>query len=135
MPEEISKADERMTARKAERGELSEKDREIEDVSVDFDVDDFPELAEDREGDEVLVLMAGYVEGVKGGVVQVVFNRASLVHGRKPPLGSGERFRSLERTLDRRGDVREPAALAANIGRKKYGGPQYQRLAIRGRKS
>ncbi len=49
------------------------------------------------------------------------------------PLGSGERFRKLEATLRKRG-VRNPAALAAYIGRKKYGKKRFQKLAAKARK-
>lgn len=68
-------------------------------------------------------------------------------------LGTGERFRELVRKLKSRrvgatergrklaralpgetGKIREPAALAAFIGRKKYGKERFQALAARGRK-
>ena len=38
----------------------------------------------------------------------------------KPPLWSGGRFNILEDKLSQRPDVRNPAALAAWIGRKRY---------------
>lgn len=49
-------------------------------------------------------------------------------------LGSGERFAALKRKLASRGDVRDPAAVAAAIGRKKYGAEKFQRLAAAGRR-
>lgn len=52
---------------------------------------------------------------------------------RRPKLGSGARFRGLTRQLARRG-VRNPAALAAYIGRRKYGKARYQKLAAAGRR-
>lgn len=52
---------------------------------------------------------------------------------RKPRLGSGKRFASLKRKLSRRG-VRNPGALAASIGRKKYGKRKFAKLAARGRR-
>jgi hypothetical protein len=52
---------------------------------------------------------------------------------RKPKLGSGKRFANLKRKLARKG-VRNPSALAASIGRKKYGKKRFQKLAARGRK-
>jgi hypothetical protein len=52
---------------------------------------------------------------------------------RKARLGSGSRFRSLKRKLSRKG-VRNPGALAASIGRKKYGKRKFQKLASKGRK-
>jgi hypothetical protein len=52
---------------------------------------------------------------------------------RRARLGSGKRFAALKRKLARRG-VRNPAALAAYIGRKKYGKRRFQRLAAAGRR-
>lgn len=56
---------------------------------------------------------------------------------RKPRLGTGERFRRLERQLADEGvdeEVRDPAALAAWIGRRKYGKRRFQGLASAGRR-
>jgi hypothetical protein len=50
----------------------------------------------------------------------------------KPPLGTGARFRALKNKLARRG-AKNPAALAAWIGRKKYGKKRFQQLAAKGR--
>jgi hypothetical protein len=52
---------------------------------------------------------------------------------KKPPLGSGQRFKTLESKLDRQG-VKDPAALAASIGRKKYGAKKFNSLASKGRR-
>ncbi len=52
---------------------------------------------------------------------------------KKPPLGSGERFKQLTRELKRKG-VENPEALAAWIGRRKYGKKRFQELASKGRK-
>lgn len=52
---------------------------------------------------------------------------------RKPPLGSGERFASLERKIASRGNVRDPAAVAASIGRKKYGAEKMAKLSRKGK--
>jgi len=52
---------------------------------------------------------------------------------RKPKLGSGKRFTALKRKLARRG-VKNPGALAAWIGRRKYGKRRFQKLAAAGRK-
>lgn len=51
----------------------------------------------------------------------------------KPKLGTGERFARLSAQLRRKG-VKDPEALAAYIGRKKYGKTRFQQLAARGRK-
>lgn len=54
-------------------------------------------------------------------------SRRSEILKAKPKLGTGERFRQLEGSLSRRG-VRNPAALAAYIGRKKYGAKRFAAL-------
>jgi len=51
----------------------------------------------------------------------------------KPKLGSGKRFAALKRSLSRRG-VRNPGALAASIGRKKYGAKRFAKLSAKGRR-
>lgn len=51
---------------------------------------------------------------------------------KKPPLGSGERFKALEKSL--KGKVSNPAAVAASIGRKKYGATKMAKMAAAGRK-
>ena len=55
--------------------------------------------------------------------------KARVVRGRT----SGRRFRSLKGKLRRRG-VRKPGALAAYIGRKKYGKSRFQKMAAAGRR-
>jgi hypothetical protein len=52
----------------------------------------------------------------------------------KGKLGSGSRFRSLKGQIARRGGVRNPGAVAASIGRKKYGKKRFQAMAAAGRK-
>lgn len=47
---------------------------------------------------------------------------------KKPPLGSGERFARFKGELSRKG-IRDPAALAASIGRKKYGAARFAALS------
>lgn len=48
-----------------------------------------------------------------------------------PKLGSGERFRKVE-TSAREGGAKDPAAVAAAVGRKKYGKERFQQLARQG---
>lgn len=52
---------------------------------------------------------------------------------KKPKLGTGERFKKLATKLSAKG-VKDPDALAASIGRKKYGAKKMTRLAIAGKK-
>lgn len=51
----------------------------------------------------------------------------------KPKLGSGKRFAQLVSKLKTKGDVQNPAAVAASIGRKKYGKQKFQKLAAKAR--
>lgn len=48
-----------------------------------------------------------------------------------PKLGTGKRFAMLTKSLAGRG-VKDPDALAAFIGRKKYGKKKFQKLAAKG---
>jgi hypothetical protein len=52
----------------------------------------------------------------------------------KPKLGSGARFAALKASLANRPGVTNPAALAAAIGRKKYGSKKFASLAKKGKK-
>lgn len=47
-------------------------------------------------------------------------------------LGGGGRFAKLEKSL--KGKVKDPAAVAAAVGRKKYGKAKFQKMAAAGRK-
>jgi hypothetical protein len=51
----------------------------------------------------------------------------------KAKLGSGARFRSLKKSLSKKG-IKNPGALAASIGRKKYGAKKMAKLAAKGRR-
>jgi len=50
---------------------------------------------------------------------------------RKPKLGTGKRFDNLENSLAAKGAA-DPAALAASIGRKKYGNKKMSKMAAKG---
>lgn len=50
----------------------------------------------------------------------------------KPKLGTGARFASLMGKLKKKG-AKNPAGLAAYIGRKKYGKKKFQSLAAKGK--
>lgn len=52
---------------------------------------------------------------------------------RKAPLGQGGRFAALKASIAKRGGVRNPGAVAAAIGRKKYGKARFQKMAAAGR--
>jgi hypothetical protein len=53
---------------------------------------------------------------------------------RKPKLGSGKRFSALKGKLAKRG-ASDPGALAAWIGRKKYGAKKMASLSAHGRRN
>lgn len=48
-------------------------------------------------------------------------------------LGSGKRFKTLANKIARGGHVENPDAVAASIGRKKYGNKKFQKLAEKGK--
>jgi hypothetical protein len=52
----------------------------------------------------------------------------------KPKLGSGKRFSRLAADLAKEPGVRNPRAVAAAIGRKKYGKRRFAQLSAHGRK-
>jgi len=51
----------------------------------------------------------------------------------KPKLGSGARFKKVERAAKKSG-ARNPAAVAASAGQKKYGVKKMAKMAAAGRK-
>ena len=53
--------------------------------------------------------------------------------GKKPPLGSGERFKQVSASA-KKGGAKDPDAVAAAIGRKKYGAKKMAQMAAEGRK-
>jgi hypothetical protein len=52
----------------------------------------------------------------------------------KAKLGQGGRFAALKQALSKEAGVTNPGALAASIGRKKYGASKMAKMAARGRK-
>ena len=52
----------------------------------------------------------------------------------KPKLGSGQRFATLKASLAKKPGVTDPGALAASIGRKKYGAKKFAALGAKGKK-
>jgi hypothetical protein len=51
----------------------------------------------------------------------------------KAPVGQGGRFAALKAALSRAGNVSDPGAVAASIGRKKYGKKKFQKMAANGK--
>ena len=52
---------------------------------------------------------------------------------KKPPLGSGERFKAVEANAKKYGAT-NPAAVAASVGIKRYGKEKMADMAAKGRK-
>ena len=53
--------------------------------------------------------------------------------GKKPPLGSGARFAQVAKSAKASG-ARDPEAVAAAVGRQKYGNAKMAKLAAKGKK-
>lgn len=53
---------------------------------------------------------------------------------KKAPPGEGGRFAALTKELEGKKGIRNPKAVAAAIGRKKYGKGKMQSMAAKGRK-
>lgn len=53
---------------------------------------------------------------------------------KKPKLGTGKRFAKLKKALSKKKGVKNPGALAAAIGRKKFGTKKMAKMAAKGRK-
>ena len=51
---------------------------------------------------------------------------------KKPKLGTGARFKALKGKLAAKG-TKDPAALAAWIGRKKFGAKKFAKLSLKGK--
>lgn len=58
--------------------------------------------------------------------------RSKMKYNPTAPLGSGERFKSLEKSFGSK--VKNPGALAASIGMKKYGKSKMMGMALAGKK-
>lgn len=52
---------------------------------------------------------------------------------KQPKLGSGERFKKLKNKLSKEKGVKDTGALAASIGRKKYGNKKFNELSKKGK--
>lgn len=61
-------------------------------------------------------------------------NENDSSHNKSMKLGGGGRFAKLKAEIAKKGGVRNPGAVAAAIGRKKYGKKKFQALAAKGRK-
>ena len=58
-----------------------------------------------------------------------------MAEDKKPKLGTGKRFEKLEKSIAAKGDVKDPKAVAAAIGRKKFGTKKMAKMAAKGKKN
>jgi hypothetical protein len=130
----LDKKDEQVLAEKSQSGEISGNQQDIDPVTMELDHGTFPELQGDREGDKVVLVLVGTVTSYSDDSCAVEFDKGSIVHGKLPPLGSGERFKNLEHKLESEPGVTDAGGLAAYIGRKKYGKAKFNKLSQNGRK-
>jgi hypothetical protein len=68
-----------------------------------------------------------------------VAERKSLKGGKNQPSsrakpGAGGRFRALERKLSHQKGIKDEGALAASLGRSKFGKAKFQKMAAKGRR-
>jgi len=59
--------------------------------------------------------------------------RRQYQKAKRKSVGEGSRFRALEKSA-KLGGAKNPAAVAAAIGRKKYGKKRFQKMAAKGKK-
>lgn len=74
-----------------------------------------------------------YVER-KGPKAKKRPGKSYVAKGKKPKIGAGGRFKALKEAIGKRKGVKDPGAIAAFIGRKKYGKPKFQKLGVAARK-
>jgi hypothetical protein len=56
-----------------------------------------------------------------------------MADSKKPKLGTGKRFKAVEKSAAASG-AKDPAAVAAAAGRKKYGEAKMEKLSLKGKK-
>lgn len=93
-----------------------------------------PHLHTKGEDPEIARQMEGHVKAMSATNLNTdqhpepVFNPQHH-EAKKPPLGSGKRFAELKGELAKRPGVKDPGALAAYIGRKKFGAKKFNALS------
>lgn len=83
-------------------------------------------------GDLELSKLKTKIRCTKCGNVGLTESILGLEEGKSMKLGGGGRFAKLEKKLE--GKVSDPGAVAASIGRKKYGKAKFQKMAAKGKK-
>lgn len=72
--------------------------------------------------------------GMPGSAERGGYMPGREVTNNPPKLGSGERFQKLKSALAKKKGISNPGALAATIGRKKYGSKKMAAMSAAGRK-
>lgn len=63
-----------------------------------------------------------------------ILAEAAYSRAKKKPAGEGSRFAALKKLIAAKGSAKDPGAVAASIGRKKYGAKKMAAMAAAGRK-
>ena len=74
-----------------------------------------------------------YKNGCRASVRQQIMKPGKKKKKKKPKLGTGKRFKNLSSKLKKKG-AKNPKALAAWIGRKKFGKKKMSAMAAKGKK-
>lgn len=116
----------------AKSGELASRAAPLaSSTRITLNTNEHEGLSEDKVGDEVVLVVCGKVTGTGDGpmmgggrkdALSVEITEAAVVHGKKSMKpGGGGRFAALKAKLAAKG-AKDPAALAASIGRKAHPG-------------
>jgi hypothetical protein len=74
------------------------------------------------------IYLSGNTTGCPIRTLYVSFSGGTSM-AKKPKLGTGKRFKNLKNALAKKPGVTDPAALAAAIGRKKFGKKKFNALS------
>lgn len=119
----------------AEQESDSGPDTSAETQTLELTPDSVKGQADLKEGEAISLIVQGKVGAMQDdGSLSVEIDRIDHAPGNPPKLGSGERFHALENQLSHKKGVTDPKALAAAIGRKKYGAKKMASMASAGRR-
>jgi len=80
-------------------------------------------------------LIDAIIEGAEAEDVMQYYDSASEYFTEASFSGkSGEKFKACVAAMKKKGGIKDPEALCAAIGRKKYGSAKFQKMAAAGRK-
>ena len=114
-------------------------------AEVSFDIESFPEFAEDEPGNDVEIRGFGKVVKSENGTITVSLDSAEPIHGKRSPgyaeleaeakAGTSHRFEdAVQSMMAKHGYSRKRAeAIAASMGRRKFGAEKFAHLGALGR--